>query len=54
VEVYRRAEPRWTFDSYGPGDTIQLESIAVDLSVDQLYQLTDVAFPSPVAPAPEG
>jgi Uma2 family endonuclease len=53
VEVYRRAEPRWTFEGYGPGDTVVLESIDVRLPVDQLYRLTDVPLPGPAAPAPE-
>ncbi len=46
VEVYRRAEPRWTHQNYGPGDTIDLESINISLSVDQLYRLTDVPLRS--------
>ncbi len=46
VEVYRRAEPRWTYQSYEPGSTIELESIGVSLSVDRLYRLTDVPLHS--------
>jgi len=46
VEVYRRAEPRWTYQSYGPGESIELESIGVELPVDRLYRLTDVPLPS--------
>lgn len=42
VEVYRRAEPRWTYQGYRPGSAIELESIDVTLSVDALYRLTDV------------
>lgn len=42
VEVYRRAGPRWTYQEYGPGDSLELESIGAHLSVDQLYRLTDV------------
>jgi Uma2 family endonuclease len=54
VEVYRRAEPRWTFESYGSGDTVVLESIDVRLPVDQLYRLTDVPLPGQAVPASEG
>jgi len=53
VEVYRRAEPRWTFESYGPGGTVALESLDVRLAVDQLYRLTDVPLPGSAAPAQE-
>jgi Uma2 family endonuclease len=49
VEVYCRGEPRWTYQSYGPGESIELESLEVRLLVDQLYRLTDV--PLPGAPA---
>jgi len=50
VEVYRRAQPRWTYQSYGPGDSIDLESLAIQLAVDRIYRLTDVPFPSALQP----
>jgi len=42
VDVYRRAESRWTYESYGPGDDIELESIGVRLTVDALYRRTTI------------
>ncbi len=42
VEVYRRAEPHWTYEGYGPEDSVELTSIGVRLLVSDLYQLTDV------------
>jgi Uma2 family endonuclease len=42
VEVYRRAEPRWTYQSYGPGESIDLESLGIALTVKQIYALTEV------------
>jgi hypothetical protein len=42
VEIFRRAEPRWTYQRYGADETIALESIAVSLEVGQLYRRTDV------------
>jgi Uma2 family endonuclease len=42
VEVHRRAEPRWSYQWYGPGERIELESLGVVLAVDQLYLLTEV------------
>ncbi|HWE62182.1 MAG TPA: Uma2 family endonuclease [Chloroflexota bacterium] len=46
VEVYRRGQPRWTYQGYGPGDSVELESIDVRLPVAGLYRLTDVPLPS--------
>ena len=54
VEVYRRAEPRWTFESYGPGETVVLESLDARLPVDHLYRLTEVPLPDPISGAHEG
>jgi Uma2 family endonuclease len=45
VEVYRRGEAYWTLQWYGPGEDMVLDSIDVQLAVDQLYQLTDVPLP---------
>jgi Uma2 family endonuclease len=42
VEVFRRSEPRWTYQRYGPQETVELESIGVSLSVAQIYWRTDV------------
>jgi Uma2 family endonuclease len=46
VEVYHRGQPRWTYQSYGPGESIELESLELRLPVDQLYRLTDVPLAS--------
>jgi Uma2 family endonuclease len=37
IDVYRRDERRWQLDEYGAGEKLQLESIAVELSVDDVY-----------------
>ena len=38
VEVYRRRENRrWQLDEYLTGDRLRLESLAIELSVDDLY-----------------
>ena len=37
VDVYRRDGRRWHLDEYRPGETLQLESIAVALAVDDIY-----------------
>lgn len=38
VEVYRRRENRrWQLDEYVTGDRLRLESLAIELSVDELY-----------------
>jgi Uma2 family endonuclease len=43
VEVYRRTQEGWTeFHVYGPGDEVELTSIAVHLPIALLYELTDV------------
>ena len=37
IEVYRRDGRRWFLDEYGPGERLKLESIAVELAVDEVY-----------------
>lgn len=37
VDVYRRDERRWNLDEYGAGETLRLESISVELVVDDVY-----------------
>ena len=37
IDVYRRDERRWNLDEYGTGETLQLESISVELAVDEVY-----------------
>jgi Uma2 family endonuclease len=37
IEVYRRDGRRWVLDEYGPGERAALESIAVELAVDEVY-----------------
>ncbi len=42
VEVFRRAQPRWTYERYGPEEAVELESLDLRQPVSQLYRLTDV------------
>lgn len=42
VEVYRRAVPNWTYEGYGPDDTVELTSIGVRFPVAALYARTEV------------
>lgn len=52
VEVYRRTTPQlWTLQEYGPGDEIELLSLAINVSVDALYR--DAGVPA-VADDSEG
>ena len=37
VDVYRRTPQNWTYDSYGPGDEIELPGLAIRVAVDALY-----------------
>jgi Uma2 family endonuclease len=37
VEVYRRDGRRWVLDEYGPGERLTLESIGVELVIDEVY-----------------
>lgn len=37
IEVYRRDGRRWHLDEYGTGERLQLESIAIELAVDDVY-----------------
>ncbi len=37
IDVYRRDMRRWHLDEYGAGDTLKLESISVELAVDEVY-----------------
>jgi Uma2 family endonuclease len=37
IETYRRDGRRWFLDEYGPGERLQLESIVVELAVDDVY-----------------
>ncbi len=38
VEVLRRGDELWTFTEYGPGSTFRLESIPLDVAVNDLYE----------------
>lgn len=37
VEIYRREGRRWVLDELGRGEVLRLESISVEVSVDDLY-----------------
>jgi Uma2 family endonuclease len=43
VEVYRRAEPFWQFQSVSLGETFTLKSIGISIAVDAVYD--DIEFP---------
>ena len=46
VEVYRRGEgDAWSYITCGPGQTITLESLDIDIDVDTLYGR--LAIPAP-------
>src|SRR5262249_32709686 len=47
VEVYRRGEDEttWSYSFYGPGSTVELTSVDVYLSMDEIYK--DVNFDEP-------
>ncbi len=48
VEVYRRTERGWTtYQAYGPGDQIALESIDVHVPLPLLYERTNVPARQP-------
>ena len=38
VEILRRGNDLWTFTEYGPGRSFRLESIPLDIGVDDLYE----------------
>jgi Uma2 family endonuclease len=40
VEVYHREKNRWTFTTHGLGDKLQLESLGIQVSVDDTYKRT--------------
>lgn len=42
AEVYRRAEHGWTFEAYGPDDTLRLTGLGVGLAMAALYRRTEV------------
>ncbi len=37
VEVYHRDGRRWHLDEYGPGERLALNSLAIELAVDEIY-----------------
>lgn len=42
VEVYRRAEPAWTVETYWPGNDVMLQCVAVRFPLASLYEDTEV------------
>lgn len=38
VEIMRRGNDLWTFREYGPGDRFRLESVPLDIAVNDLYE----------------
>ncbi|BBP05720.1 hypothetical protein TPL01_24560 [Sulfuriferula plumbiphila] len=47
VEVYRRNEAGWSADIFAPDDEITLESADMQISMDDLYAGSGVAWPEP-------
>ena len=47
VEVYRRCEDEtaWEYTAYGPGSTVELTSVDVYLSMDEIYKRVDFDEP---------
>ena len=41
VEVYHRNDGKWTLSTYGPDDTIRLESLNMQFSVKDVYEGLD-------------
>lgn len=37
IDVYRREVPGWHLEDFGPGERLELASIGVALSVDDVY-----------------
>lgn len=50
VEVYQRTVQGWILHEHGPGDTVELGSIGVRLTVDMVYRRTQV----PLSSDPQG
>jgi len=44
VEVYHRNDGKWTLSTYGPGDDIRLESLAIQFSVKEVYEGLDFPY----------
>jgi len=42
VEVLRRGEDLWTFRDYGPGTAFRLESVGLEITVNDLYEDLDL------------
>lgn len=48
IEVFRRDEQgRWILSSAGPGERVSVESLGVDLVVDEIYEGVVLAPPTP-------
>lgn len=50
VDVYSRTPHIWTYQSYGSGDIIAVESLGISVPVVALYRMTDV----PASDEPDG
>ncbi len=51
VEIYRRTLPTWTYDAYGPDDTIEIMSLDVRIPISSLYRNSGI---SETLDVPEG
>lgn len=44
VEVHRREDERWTIYTFEAGDTITLESLGIQFSIDEAYEGTSLSY----------
>jgi len=44
VEVHRREAERWTITTFEPGDTITLESLGIQFSIEDAYEGTSLTY----------
>ncbi len=42
VEVHRREDERWTINTFEAGDTITLESLNVQFTIEEAYEGTSL------------
>ncbi len=38
VEVYHRNEEKWTLSTFGPGSEVELESLAIQFPIEEVYE----------------
>lgn len=48
VEVYRRDEHKWSYETYGAGETVELASLNLTLAVAVIYEETPIPPNAPL------